>query len=200
MKIDLRDPDTWSALERQAYEGTINLLPLPPPAYKYFSELQAVYRAFRFEGMPREDAEHRKQLLLKDYQRQVQDIRREREVYAEYQNAVRTAGTLTSEIEKSDSVFEIAEKACKIVGLLTGDRSFYNRQIRKFTCEGAEITSQAAHNEYDMLQGACNRMFVTDKLEELLRLYPSAIRGIEIIRQYNTLRIAKKEERNENTA
>ena len=40
MKIDLRDPDTWAALERQAYDGTVNLLPLPPPAYKYFSELK----------------------------------------------------------------------------------------------------------------------------------------------------------------
>ena len=56
MKIDLRDPDTWAALERQAYDGTVNLLPLPPPAYKYFSELTAVYRAFRFEGMSREDS------------------------------------------------------------------------------------------------------------------------------------------------
>lgn len=171
MKIDLRDPEVWSALERQAYDGTVNLLPLPPPAYKYFSELQAVYRAFRFEGMPKEDAENRKRLLRKAYDEQVREIHRAREVFAEYQNAVRTAGTLTSEIEKSQSVFEIAEKACKIIGLLIGDRSFYGRQIRKFTCEGVEIKKQTADNEYDMLKGCMNRMFVTDDPDELMRMY-----------------------------
>lgn len=135
MKIDLRDPAVWSALERQAYDGTVNLLPLPPPAYKYFSELQAVYRAFRFEGMPKEDAERAKRLLRKAYDEQVSEIHRAREAFAEYQNAVRTAGTLTSEIEKSQSVFEIAERACKIVGLLIGDGSFYERQRRKILKE-----------------------------------------------------------------
>ena len=127
MKIDLRDAGIWSALERQAYEGTINLLPLPAPAYKYFSELTAVYRAFRFERMPKEDAERAKRLLRKAYDEQVSEIHRARKVFAEYQNAVRTAGTLTSEIEKSQSVFEIAERACKIIGLLTGDSSFCGR-------------------------------------------------------------------------
>ena len=198
MKIDLRDPDTFAALERQAYEGTINLLPLPGPAYKYFSELTAVYRAFRFEGMPKEDAENRKRLLLKEYQRAVHEIHRAREIYAEYQTAVRTAGTLTSEIEKTSSVFELAEKACKVVGLLIGDTSFYSRQIRKITCEGTEIKSQTAHNEYDMLRGCMNRMFVTDDPEEIPRMYQSAIRRIDIIRQYNTVRLARKEATNEN--
>ncbi|MGN0648463.1 MAG: hypothetical protein ACI4J3_07530 [Oscillospiraceae bacterium] len=131
MKIDLRNPETLAALERQAYDGTVNLLPLPPPAYKYFSELTAVYRAFRFEGMSGEDAQNRKRLLLKDYQRQVQEIYRARDVYAEYQNAIRAVGTLTAEIEKAQSVYEIAKKACKAIGLLTGDSSFYGRQIRK---------------------------------------------------------------------
>ncbi len=200
MKIDLRDPDTWAALERQAYEGTVNVLPLPAPAYKYFSELTAVYRAFRFEGMPKKDAENRKRLLRKAYDEQVSEIHRAREVFTEYQNAVRTAGTLTSEIEKSQSVFEIAERACKIVGLLIGDRSFCGRQIRKLTCEGVEIKKQTADNEYDMLKGCMNRMFVTDDPDELMRMYQSAIRRIDIIRQYNTVRLAKKEAQNENNS
>lgn len=198
MKIDLRDPAVWSALERQAYDGTVNLLPLPAPAYKYFSELTAVYRAFRFEGMPKEDAENRKRLLRKDYDRQVAEIHRAREVYAEYQNAVRAAGTLTSEIEKADSVFELAEKACRVVGLLIGDSSFFGRQIRKITCESCDLTAQQARGEYDMLQGCMNRMFVTDDPDELMRMYRSAIRQIDTIRKYNTMRLAMKEVQNEN--
>jgi uncharacterized membrane protein YccC len=131
MKIDLRNPDTWAALERQAYDGTVNLPPLPPPAYKYFSELTAVYRAFRFEGLDRQDAERKKALLKKAYDRSVQDLHRAREVYAAYQNAVRTAGMLLSEIEKAADIAEIADKACRAIALMTGDSSFYDRQHRK---------------------------------------------------------------------
>lgn len=218
MKIDLRDEGVWAALERQAYDGTVNLLPLPPPAYKYFSELQAVYRAFRFEGMPKEDAENRKRLLRKAYDEQVSEIHRAREVFAEYQNAVRTAGTLTSEIEKSQSVFEIAERACKIIGLLTRDSSFYGRQIRKFTCEGIEIkkmndvfpvepvpqddkppSRQHAHNESDMLDECRNRLFITDNPDELPRLYSGALYHLREIYKYAAARLAaKKEATNEN--
>jgi hypothetical protein len=131
MKIDLRNPATWAALERQAYDGTVNLLPLPPPAYKYFSELTAVYRAFRFEGMPKEDAERAKRLLRKAYDEQVSEIHRAREVYAAYQNAIRTAGMLLNEIEKTADVTEIADKACRAIALMTGEAAFYDRQHRK---------------------------------------------------------------------
>ena len=125
MTIDLRDPAVWKALERQAYDGTVNLLPLPPPAYKYFSELQDVYRAFRFEGMPREDAEHRKLLLRKAYDEQVWEIHRAREVYAAYQDAIRKSGTLRSDMCKAKTIGEIADIGCKVIGLMTGDSSFY---------------------------------------------------------------------------
>ena len=131
MKIDLRDPDTWAAMEQQAYEGTVNLAPLPPPTYKYFAELTAVYRAFRFEGMPKEDAESRKRMLLKAYQRDIADLHRAREIFAEYQENVKKTELLCTEIEKANDIREIALTACKIIGLLTGDGSFYERQRRK---------------------------------------------------------------------
>ncbi len=131
MKIDLRDAGVWSALERQAYDGTVNLLPLPPPAYKYFSELQAVYRAFRFEGLDRQEAERKKALLKKAYTRAVQDLHRAREVCAEYQNAVKRTELLCTEIEKAQDVREIADKACSVIALLTGEPSFCERQRRK---------------------------------------------------------------------
>ena len=60
---------------------------------------------------------------------------RAKAVYVEYQNAIRTAGTLTSNIEKSHSVYEIMDIACKIIGLLIGDSSFHERQLKKFPAE-----------------------------------------------------------------
>lgn len=131
MKIDLRDAGVWAAMERQAYEGTVELTPLPPAAYKYFSELTAVYRAFRFEGLNRQDAERKKALLKKAYDRAVQDLHRAQEVCAEYQNAVKRTELLCTEIEKAQDVREIADKACSVIALLTGEPSFCERQRRK---------------------------------------------------------------------
>lgn len=131
MKIDLRDPAVWAALEWEAYVGTVELSPLPPAAHKYFSELQAVYRAFRFEGLDRQDAERKKALLKKAYDRAVQDLHRAQEVCAAYQNAVKRTELLCTEIEKAQDVREIADKACSVIALLTGEPSFCERQRRK---------------------------------------------------------------------
>lgn len=131
MKIDLRDPGTWAAMERQAYEGTVNLAPLPPPAYKYFAELTAVYYAFRFEGMPKEDAESRKRMLLKAYQRDIADLHRAREIFAEYQENVKKSELCRTEIEKAKDAVTIAARACEIIEALTGETGFAARQKRK---------------------------------------------------------------------
>lgn len=48
-----------------------------------------------------------------------------------YQDSIRKADVLMSEIEKSHDTAEIAVKACEIVGILTGDNSFADRQKRK---------------------------------------------------------------------
>lgn len=131
MKIDLRDPDTWAAMEQQAYEGTVNLAPLPPPAYKYFAELTAVYYAFRFKGMPKEDAERAKRLLLKAYQRDIADLHRAREIFAEYQENVKKSELCRTEIEKAEDAVTIAARACEIIEALTGETGFAARQKRK---------------------------------------------------------------------
>lgn len=131
MTIDLTNPEIWTNLERQAYEGTVDLLPLPPAAYKYFSELTAVYRAFRFEGMPKEDAENRKRLLRKAYDEQVKGIHRVRDIFAEYQENVKKSELLRTEIEKAEDAVTIAVKACEIIEALTGETGFAARQKRK---------------------------------------------------------------------
>lgn len=48
---------------------------------------------------------------------------------------------------------------------------------------------QSAHNEYDMLKGCINRLFVTDSKEELFRLYHSAIVYLTKIHQYHYIRL-----------
>lgn len=131
MKIDLKDPAAWAALERQAYDGAVELAPLPPAAYKYFSELAALYRAFRFEGMTKEEAERRKQHLRREYDEQVSSLHYVREVCTAYQEAIKRSEMLRAEVEKAQDVRTIADKACAAVALMTGERGFYERQKRK---------------------------------------------------------------------
>ncbi len=107
-RVNLNDPDTWRNLERQAYDGTVDTKPLPPAAYKYFTELTALYYAYRTGAIPRDEAERCKRTLHMEYDRNVAKEKDIAQIYCRYQDAIRTAGTLTREIEKSVSVFEIA--------------------------------------------------------------------------------------------
>ena len=192
MVINLTNPAVWANLERQAYEGTVDLLPLPPAAYKYFSELTAVYRAFRFEGMPKEDAENRKRLLRKDYERQVAEIHRVREVFAEYQRNVRASELCRTKIEKAEDAVTIAVKACEAIEAMTGETGFAERQKRKIYGSGRPISKKEAYNERDMLDGNLNRMSVTDSLDELVKMYTWAVYRLEVLRRYNTARLEIK--------
>lgn len=46
-------------------------------------------------------------------------------------SSAREAGTLRSELEKSDDIYDIADKAVRIVGLLTGDTGLRERMNTK---------------------------------------------------------------------
>lgn len=48
---------------------------------------------------------------------------------------------------------------------------------------------QSASNEYDMLKGCINRMFVTDDKEELPKLYGGAIYHLGQIYKYGEKRL-----------
>ena len=58
-------------------------------------------------------------------------------VYKSYQDNVRKAGTLINDIEKSDNAEDIAVLACEVIGIMTGDASFYPRQKKKIKKENA---------------------------------------------------------------
>lgn len=196
MNIDLRDPDTWAKLERQAYDGTVELRSLPAPAYKYFSELAAIYYAFRFEGMPKEDAERAKRLLLKAYQQETADLHSAREIFAEYQENAKKSELCRTEIEKAEDAVTIAARACEIIEALTGETGFAERQKRKLSGWNNTLSDKGAHNEYDMLHGNLNRMFVTHDPDELVKMYTFAVRRLEMIRRYHAARLEAAEVEN----
>lgn len=130
--LNFKDEGTFQRLERQAYDGTIDVTKFPSAEYKYFSELKKIYYAFKFEGLSREDAFRRKQILLRKYSEAISEHDRCTAVYAQFQENIRKAGENISRIEKSHDVTEVALLACETLGLMMGENSFYGRQKRKW--------------------------------------------------------------------
>jgi hypothetical protein len=122
--INFNDSDTRKRLERQAYDGTIDVADFPPAEYMYFSELRKIYYDFKFEGLSKEDAENRKHMLLRRYNEAAAERENFRRVYREYQDNIRRAGGLIAQIHKSQDIREIARLACTAIGLMQGDSAF----------------------------------------------------------------------------
>lgn len=136
-QINFNDSDTRKRLERQAYDGTIDVSDFPPAEYMYFSELRKIYYDFKFKELSKEDAENRKRKLLRRYNEAVAEYENFRRVYREYQDNLRRAGTIIAQINKSESTKEIAELACTVIGLMLGDNSFASiiaQKIEKLKC------------------------------------------------------------------
>lgn len=137
MKYDFENPAHWKALEKQAYDGTLDYSQFPPAAYRYFSELMKVYHAYRFEGLDQETAGNRKRKLYAQYREARLAFEGAQAAFKDYQENIRKAGTLLSDIEKAASAEQIVLIACEVIGLFTGDRGFAGRQRRKIK-EGGE--------------------------------------------------------------
>ena len=118
-------------IERAAAENR----PLPEymtaPEMCLYLSLRAIYSSFRKGSISREQGTAEKNKAVAECERFDEEYHRWCEVHKEYQDNIRKADVLMSEIEKSGDTAVIALKACEVVGILTGDDSFAQRQMRK---------------------------------------------------------------------
>lgn len=131
MKYDFNDPEHFKKLERQAYDGTIDVTGFPPAAYRYFDSLRKLYAEYKYDDLSKAEAQAAKQKLLADYREASEAYELFRAVYRDHQKNIVKAKSLLSDIEKSHDVREIALRACKCIGLMTGDREFAKQQAKK---------------------------------------------------------------------
>ncbi|MDE5946397.1 MAG: hypothetical protein K2G63_03680 [Oscillospiraceae bacterium] len=129
--LNFKDADTFKKLERQAYDGTIDISDFPPSEYKYFSELKKIYYAFKFERLSKEESYRRKQILFRKYQEDISEHENRLMAYKQYQNNIRITEMNLSKIEKSHDIAEIALLACESLGAFMGEGTFYDRQKQK---------------------------------------------------------------------
>jgi len=91
-----------------------------------------LYTLYYAEEIGTEQASAEKKAILSLYGQYLAEENARKEVYIRYQDNIKKAGRLPAEIEKSENVQEIAEKACEYIGCMTGDGSFSARQKKKF--------------------------------------------------------------------
>ena len=127
---DFGDPDIWNGLKKHCYSGKLIYKDFPADEYKYFDRLQMIYREYRAGDIRKKDAEAEERLLLKEYQQAKQTASRSLEVYREYQANIKRFDSLRIEINKADTVEGKLRAALEIVGIVTGDGDFANRNLK----------------------------------------------------------------------
>ena len=127
---DFGDPDIWNGMKKQCYSGKLIYKDFPADEYKYFDRLQMIYREYRAGDIPKSEAEAQEQLLIKEYQNAKQTAARSLEVYRQYQANIKRLDSLRIEINKADTVEGKLRAALEIVGIVTGDGDFANRNLK----------------------------------------------------------------------
>ena len=127
---DFGDPDIWNGMKKQCYSGKLIYKDFPADEYKYFDRLQMIYREYRAGDIPKSEAEAQEQLLIKEYRNAKQTAARSLEVYREYQANIKRLDSLRIEINKAQTVEGKLRAALEIVGIVTGDGDFANRNLK----------------------------------------------------------------------
>lgn len=122
--------EQFKKLERQAYDGSIDLDKLPAAEYRYFDRLRRLYHKYKFEGLSQEYAEKMKGIAYNEYLHDRAERERMRCVYAQFQHSIKLVQELKAEINKAALEDKLAP-ALKAVGLLTGDEVFFKINERK---------------------------------------------------------------------
>lgn len=101
------------------------------PEMCLYTSLRALYKSWHKQEISRESAQIEKRKIISECQRYEDEYIAWTAAAKYYQDNIRRAGTLLSEIEKSRDIWDIALKACECIGIMTGDAEFQKRQREK---------------------------------------------------------------------
>lgn len=100
------------------------------PEMCLYTSLRALYGSYRRQEIAKEAAQAEKRKIIAQCERYEAEYIAMTAAYKYYQDNIRKAGTLLSDIEKSWDIREIAMKACECIGLMTGDEGFAKRAAK----------------------------------------------------------------------
>ena len=120
------------SIEKAAMSGEMPKL-LTIPEKQLFRQLRALYTEYRAGKYTREQARIEKGVIYADFE----STEKLFSVMAEYQNNIRKAGTLRSDIDKAKTVEDKLRYALECIEAMTGETGFARRNLN------------ALHNEAD---------------------------------------------------
>ena len=132
--INFQDEAIFKKIESECYTDTLDFDSFPAAEYKYFSRLRKIYSDYKFGGLDKDTAAKRKAGIYADYK---QDAERDGligKVYAEYQENIRKAGTLRSEIDKAVTAEDKLRYALECIEAMTGETGFARRNLNEIFC------------------------------------------------------------------
>ena len=125
---DFKNPEHFKILERQAYDGVIDVSDFPPAAYRYFDSLRLLYARYKYDNLSNSEAAARKKKLLAQYNEAVSAYEYWTAACKYYQENIRKAGTRLSDMEKSADIFETLSIAVESHNFYSDiSRDFFNR-------------------------------------------------------------------------
>ena len=122
---DFSSEAVWKDLKRQCYDGTIDYEAFPADEYKYFDRLRIIYLRFKFDNLPKEEAERQERLLSDEYSLSKKKAAQSLNICRKYQDSIKHSEQLKIQVNKAKSDRDKLIPALKAVGLLTDDESFY---------------------------------------------------------------------------
>lgn len=116
-------------IEKAAMSGEMPKL-LTIPEKQLFRQLRALYTEYRAGKYTREQARIEKGVIYADFE----STEKLFSVMAEYQNNIRKAGTLRSDIDKAKTVEDKLRYALECIEAMTGETGFARRNLNEIFC------------------------------------------------------------------
>ena len=132
--INFRDEAIFKKLESECYTDTLDFDSFPAAEFKYFSRLRKIYSDYKFGGLDKGTAAKRKAEIYADYRLDAERDGLIGRVYAEYQENIRKAGTLRSEIDKAATMEDKLRYCLECIEAMTGETGFARRNLNEIFC------------------------------------------------------------------
>lgn len=121
----------WEEVAEKAYRGEPLPEHAPLLALGYYTALRQIYKDFIDGKLSRDEGARRKEVIRQKLDDEASSSEQRAKAYAYYQDAIRVCGILRSEINKSNDLKEVADKALQCVALVTGDAYFYDHNAKR---------------------------------------------------------------------
>ena len=132
--INFQNKEIFKKLESECYTDTLDFDFFPAAEYKYFYSLRKIYSDYKFGGLDKDTAAKLKAGIYADYRLDAERDGLIGRVYAEYQDNIRKAGTLRSEIDKAVTVEDKQREGLECIGAMTGETGFARRNLNEIFC------------------------------------------------------------------